>query len=178
MERSSDERRITLSELLDSREKRAMHQQELLKRDNSLLVSVTLNIPGPVKDRPIYRKVMDIALERLISSLPEGSVLCEEQMFLSTGPEGYVLVSQKFLSSEALKRITVKLEEADDLGRLFDMDVLNKDGGVCRADLGRSGRKCLICGDNAKICARSQKHSVEELIDRIDQIIRAAGIEE
>lgn len=72
MERSSDERRITLSELLDSREKRAMHQQELLKRDNSLLVSVTLNIPGPVKDRPIYRKVMDIALERLISSLPEG----------------------------------------------------------------------------------------------------------
>ena len=73
-----------------------MHQQELLKRDNSLLVSVTLNIPGPVKDRPIYRKVMDIALERLISSLPEGSVLCEEQMFLSTGPEGYVLVSQSF----------------------------------------------------------------------------------
>ena len=41
-------RKVTLTELLDSREKRVSHQKELLFEYGGVLVSVTLNIPGPV----------------------------------------------------------------------------------------------------------------------------------
>ena len=47
---------VTLKELLDSRENRVWHQQELIEKYGGVLVSVTLNIPGPIKDKPEYRK--------------------------------------------------------------------------------------------------------------------------
>ena len=43
---------VTLKELLDSRENRVWHQQELLDKYGGILVSVSLNIPGPIKDKP------------------------------------------------------------------------------------------------------------------------------
>ena len=54
--------------------------------------------------------------------------------------------------------------------RLLDIDVMDKDGTVSRKELGLDARKCLICDDDAKVCARSQKHSMEELVARVDEL--------
>lgn len=188
-----EERMVTLTELLDSREQRACCQRELLERYGGVLICITLNIPGPVKDRPSYRAAMEAAAAQLTEKLTEtrqeepgrgAQILHCEIKYFPTGPEGYVVCAGECaggLSLEAVKRLTVEIEEASPLGRLFDMDVLAvKDGalaGVSRRDIGYGRRKCLLCGGDAKVCARSQKHDMRELLAEIDRILDEAGVE-
>lgn len=171
---------VTLMELLDSREARVQHQKELLEAycktevngtasgcDNeSVLISITLNIPGPVKDRPSYRKLMDFA----VSSLEEacGEVLYKEVRYLKTGAEGYVVIGG--MAADEVKGRAIAIEDESEAGRLLDIDVLTMKGGISRANLGFGPRKCLLCHKPAKECARSQRHSMEELLAEVDRI--------
>ena len=184
-------RQLTLMDLLDSRENRVNHQKELLDQyTGSVLVSMTLNIPGPVKDSPEYRKALETGLHRLKAMLDSESILYEEFRPLITGPEGYMIVSGDPL---AIKKAAVAAEEADALGRLFDMDVLVIDEAAKKADenghysltdirsisrsqLGAAPRKCLLCGENAKACARSRAHSMDDLLNKINEILSDAGL--
>lgn len=198
---------LTLMDLLDSRENRVNHQKELLERFtyrdiekclNVALVSMTLNIPGPVKDRPEYRKALETGLHRLKAMLESESILYEEFRPLITGPEGYlalgsispVQTGEEFAME--IKKAAVAAEEADALGRLFDMDVLVIDEAakpdenghfrltdirsISRSQLGAEPRKCLLCGENAKACARSRAHSMDDLLNKINEILSDAGL--
>ncbi len=183
-------RELTLMDLLDSRENRVNHQKELLEQfSGSVLVSMTLNIPGPVKDRPEYRRALETGLHRLKAMFDSEAILHEEFRPLITGPEGYMIVSGDPL---AIKKAAVAAEEADSLGRLFDMDVLvigddaksDEDGqfsltdirSISRSQLGAEPRKCLLCGENAKACARSRAHSMDGLLNKINEILSDAGL--
>ena len=53
---------------------------------------------------------------------------------------------------------------------ILDIDVMDKDGAVSRCELGLDARKCLICDEDAKVCARSQKHSMEELLAKVKEL--------
>ena len=61
----------------------------------------------------------------------------------------------------------IEIEENHILGRCLDIDVYrikdNKVMGISRSDLFKSPRKCFICDLDAKICSRSQTHSIEEI---------------
>lgn len=189
---------LTLADLLDSRENRVNHQLYLLEKyDKSILVSMTLNIPGPVKDTEQYRKALGIAIERLKAILDSNEIfhaqiLHEEFRPLKTGPEGYLVVSpeelglREFNASELacdIKKLAIKVEEADSLGRLFDIDILYCDEqaasplqihdikSVSRSQLNAQPRQCLICGEDAKSCARSRRHDMGQLLSRIDEIL-------
>lgn len=194
---------LTLADLLDSRENRVNHQLYLLEKyDKSILISMTLNIPGPVKDNEQYRKALEIAIERLKAILDSNEIfhaqiLHEEFRPLKTGPEGYLVVSpvspkelglREFNASELaceIKKLAIKVEEADSLGRLFDIDILYCDcdeqaasplqihdiRSVSRSQLNAQPRQCLICGEDAKSCARSRRHDMGQLLSKIDEIL-------
>lgn len=162
-----DLEKVTLMELLDSREKRVAHQQELLETYGSVLVSITLNIPGPIKDKPQYRKVMEWGMEGLLGAFGQ-NVVYKETRFLKTGVEGYICLEG--LEAEEAKYIAVLVESMAPKARLLDIDVIGKSGAVSRSQLGLEPRKCLICDDDAKACARSQKHSMEELLEEIEKL--------
>ena len=81
-------------------------------------------------------------------------------------------------SAEEVKKITCSIEDGSRLGRLFDMDVMTEKGSISRKDLGKPGRKCLICGEDAKLCARSQRHPMQELLAEVDRILEDAEISE
>ena len=183
-------RELTLMDLLDSRENRVNHQKELLEQyPGSTLVSMTLNIPGPVKDRPEYRRALETGLHRLKAMLNSEAIPYEEFRPLITGPEGYLVVNGDPM---AIKKAAVAAEEADALGRLFDMDVLvigdaavpDEKGhysltdirSISRDQLGAGPRKCLLCGENAKACARSRAHSMDDLLKKINVILSDAEL--
>jgi phosphoribosyl-dephospho-CoA transferase len=63
----------------------------------------------------------------------------------------------------AVKRLTLELEEGLPFGRILDLDVWVREGPVGRGDLGLPPRRCLLCGEEAKICARLGGHSFEAL---------------
>lgn len=159
---------VTLKDLLDSREQRVWHQQELLEKYGGALISVTLNIPGPIKDREEYRKVMDWGMEQLLKELE--NVAFSEVKYLKTGAEGYISVQN--IDALELKKIAIKHENLEPKSRLLDIDVMTQDGGISRSALGVAPRKCLLCEENAKACARSQKHSMEELLKRVDVLCK------
>ena len=158
---------VTLKELLDSRENRVWHQQELLDKYSGILVSVTLNIPGPIKDKPEYQKVMEWGMEALLAAFGVNAIYSETR-FLKTGAEGYICLNG--LEKAEAKYLAVIIESMSPKARLLDVDVMDKDGAVSRGELGLDARKCLICDEDAKACARSQKHSMEELLAKVNEL--------
>ena len=158
---------VTLKELLDSRENRVWHQQELLDKYGGILVSVTLNIPGSIKDKPEYQKVMEWGMEALLAAFGVNAIYSETR-FLKTGAEGYICLNG--LEKAEAKYLAVIIESMSPKARLLDVDVMDKDGAVSRGELGLDARKCLICDEDAKACARSQKHSMEELLAKVNEL--------
>ena len=47
---------VSLVQMLDARERRVQHQQELLARYHKPLICFTMNICGPVKDSPLIQR--------------------------------------------------------------------------------------------------------------------------
>lgn len=158
---------VTLMELLDAREQRAAHQWELMKQyPQSSLISITLNIPGPVKDSEKYREALAVGLSELKGQL--ASIVYEEVRWMKTGSEAFLVVNEPALD---VKKKAVAVEEQSPIGRLLDIDVIGKEGPVSREEVGGKPRKCLICDEDAKVCARMQKHSLEELLQKVDEIL-------
>lgn len=165
------EQEVSLIQMLDARERRVWHQQELLGAYGKPLVCFTMNIAGPVKDSPLIRR-----------GFARGRQLLERQFLrcgikplkidLSkavTGPEAFYVLDAEPLT---IKKLTTLVEDASPLGRLFDMDVLRPNGKkVDREELRLEGRKCLICGGPAKVCSSRRVHPVAELQARTTAIL-------
>lgn len=168
---TQNHRKVTLTELLNSREDRAHYQRQLLEHYGGYLVSMTLNIPGPVKDKPAYRTVLKGGMDRISGLIDETKILYQDIRYKVTGAEGYLCIDSEAFDGLTLKKMAVNIEDTDLTGRLLDIDILTKDGCISRKDMGQSGRRCLLCNEDAKICARSQKHKMEDLLRKIDEII-------
>lgn len=161
---------VTLSEVLDARNRRAKRQKELLCLPGAQsLISFSMNMPGEIKRFPLLLSAFEEGLREIRERIPLSDILHDEESRKNTGPEAIFL-----LSSEAafVKRTTAAIEENHTLGRLFDMDVLDASGvSLSRSILGLPPRTCLICGENAKICARNRHHSMELISWRIARIL-------
>lgn len=165
---------VTLQQMLQARELRAERQRAMLAKGRGSLVCFTMNIAGPVKNSPNIREGFEIGLTQLEDQLRGAGarVLCRETYREITGCEAMLLVDREAL---AVKALTVEIEDGSPLGRLFDMDVLRPDGTkVDRQELGLSGRKCLLCGQPAQVCARSRTHSVAQLRQATEELLTAA----
>ncbi len=75
--------------------------------------------------------------------------------------------------NKSISAKTAALKSEPSLGRLFDLDVIRPDGRqVSRTELGLPQRLCLICGNPAKDCARSRRHTVAELQEKTRSILQ------
>lgn len=157
------EHAVTLMEMLNAREARAMRQQQLLEEYRLPVISFCLNIAGPVKNSPVLRRAFREGLERLACALlaQRLDVVAWEEVDVPTGCEALWVVRG---DGRAVKELCVELEDRDPLGRLFDLDVLDPVSGKWdRTQLGQPPRKCLVCGKEGKGCASRRLHTVEEL---------------
>lgn len=160
---------VTLEELLAGRERRAAKQKALLEAYPGVLVSFTVNYPGPVKCNHTALKIHLAGAEAIGGLFICDLVLYNEQVELATGPEGYWVVERP---AGEVKQLAVRLEETHPLGRLFDIDVLGRDGRpLGRESLGLPGRTCLLCGGEPTLCRRQGKHSLKELTGRIGEMV-------
>ena len=158
---------VGIDEILDCREKRVAIQNEMIKKYNKPVISFTMNIPGPIKTNNEIKKAFDIGKKLILEKLKENNIeiLEKKELNVNTGNELFISVNS---SAEKIKNITVAIEESCELGRLFDIDVID----VNFEKLSRkSFRTCLICEEQSQECGRSRKHSVKELQDKIEEIL-------
>lgn len=165
---------VHLAEMLNARDNRAILQRKLLESvADSTLLSVTMNIPGSVKTTREMKTIFLKMIEEVEKNLAEAEVVSKTYQDLKTGPECFLLVKK---NSIELKKRMIQLEEIHPYGRLMDLDVLyiadEQLHSISRIDLGFEPRSCLICKNNAKICARMARHSIDELIQATYQIIQ------
>jgi holo-ACP synthase len=164
---------ITLEQLLNAREQRVLKQQSMIAQFKHPLISFTVNIPGAIKNMPISRSIFREGCEAIKKLLNKDcySPVFFEAYELDTGHEAYLVVN---MDAIALKTKMLQLENTHPLGRLFDLDVIGMDGRpISREDLGYSKRQCLLCKQDAHICGRSKRHSIEELMSEIEIIVRS-----
>lgn len=187
---------ITLEQLLESRDRRAQHQQELLQAfPGCSLVCLTVQPPGPVKRSRESLLTGGAGLSALLDKF--GSVLRHAQVRdLVTGYEAYLLVA---LPPRLTKQLCVDIEDRHPLGRLMDLDVVfapspvvgestemphsvdtkaqtpgvstNTAVIVDRAALGLPERRCLLCGQPARYCMRARTHTTAQLLEKIHQMV-------
>lgn len=160
---------VSMQQMLLRREERAQEQRAMLEETRcAALVSFTLNIPGPVKQSPALQRAFEAGKEQL-SLLFAGHILKTRTTRAVTGSE---LLLALDLAPEAVKSRLVQLENSHPIGRLFDMDVLDREGApLSRTALSAPRRRCLVCGQDAKLCARSAAHSPEALQSRIASLL-------
>ena len=159
---------VTLPALLESREARAAFQKTLLAGYGLPLVSLTVNMPGPVKNNAKSRCIFDAGVLALREALA-GSIRYSKLRDLPTGFEGFFVTD---MPADALKAITCAIEQRHPLGRLMDADVLGPGGqAVGRESIGLPPRGCMVCGAPGPGCARSRAHSLEEMHRHIDTLL-------
>ncbi len=161
-----------LIEILNAREARAEKQKQLLDKFQKPLLCFTMNIPGPEKWN------RDIAIgffvgNRMLLDAFGGKVLHTEQQVTAAGAEAYYVAD---MPAKALKALAAEIEESSPVGRLFDMDVLDTDGKkLQRTEVGYPTRKCLLCDNDAAVCAGRRIHSLPELTDRVGFLLYLAA---
>lgn len=163
----------TLLEILDARERRVQHQKALLAKYQKPLLCFTMNIPGPVKlDRDVSIGFY-VGCRMLRDALQGCKLLHREENRAVTGCEAYYVVD---LPATELKQLAMDIEDTDMIGRLFDMDVLDVSGEkLSRERLGGSRRKCLLCDNDAVVCAGRRTHPLEDLRDRTGFLLYVAA---
>jgi len=162
---------VTVADMMAAREARYVMQQTLLERcPGTALVCLTMNIAGPVKNTAMIRRAFAWGREQIAAVLSASRVVFEAQISEKTGPEAVFAVQADALE---IKRRLCALEDGCRMGRLLDIDVIGADGEkISRTQIGLPPRKCLLCGQDAPVCARSRTHSAAELFARADAIMR------
>lgn len=111
----------------------------------------SLNIAGAVKTFPFARAAFREEVRELSDRLSRFSVLKTEVYEKNTGDCAFFLLKSQAIQ---VKKFLVSIEESHPLGRLFNLDVCGPDGiSVKRHDLGLLPRTCLVCGEDAHVCA-------------------------
>lgn len=161
-----------IAQVLAAKDKRVALQQKIFnKYPEQTLVDVKMNIPGPIKNNRYLTKMFATGTKELEDSWNRlgYDFKLVVQINYDSGCENFYVLD---LPIEKVKRSTINFEDQTPLGRLFDADVLvkNREAAISRRDLGEQARKCFLCNRPAKECARSRRHSVEQMQAFISKI--------
>ena len=151
----------TLEEILEAREDRMRRREALQKEKRCPVISMTMNIPGAMKDSPMIEHVFDWYMGELQTLFGEDAEGDYEALYKDTGPELLWAVRRP---AREVKRAAIRLEEQYPAGRLLDIDVFDEEGNaISRTDLGLPERGCLVCGAPGRACASRQLHPIGEV---------------
>ena len=155
---SHEGRAIALDDILAARDARAARQQAMLAQ-GGVLLSLTLVAPGAVKRSPLLDAIFAAALDAIRPLVDDARARIE-----AVDDSGHHALYLLDGEARDWKTRMLALENRAPLSRLWDIDIIDRDGvAVSRRDLGLPPRRCLICDDDAKTCARERRHDIAAL---------------
>ncbi len=173
---------MNLQSILKARELRT-EQRLAFAKDGFASVSLTFNIPGAVKSNNRIQKAFDYSVVMLEDFFLANRVLTnkgQSQRWTDAAGDFYITpIIETSKSIKEVKDLCERFEQNHLLGRLIDVDVVDKDGSSISSG---KAKKCFICNEPAMVCARKQTHSIEELNSyiscKIDTFLRSKKLDE
>ena len=160
-----------LEAVLEARDARVERRKRITDKWPRPLISLSVVMPGPVKDCAASRYLRQAALDVLMPALGRRGWSADigEVHDGVAGPDAIIAVAAP---ATELKLATVAIEDTHPLGRLWDLDVTDpRMEAVSRRSLGLPARRCLVCSQPAHACARSRAHPLEEVLTAIRAVI-------
>lgn len=160
-----------MKEILIARENRWLHTNNLVERYKLPVIIITLNIPGKYKCKRDYLYCHNAITKDFLDYLysKELTILYFEARVDKDGPEAFIIANS---STNDLKKIAIDFEENHFLGRIADIDVKGKNKEMLnRKDFRLNERRCFICNNPARECILSNRHTLEELLTVIDELV-------
>lgn len=170
--RTYDKAEVDLEEVLRFREKKDSVQVHMLEECSvGVVVSLGMNIPGPVKCTPLIEAAFYEGIRELEKVMEKSGKEILRKVILKEQAGCAAVCLVKEADGIQMKQEMILLEKSHALGRIWDIDVIGKEGMISRESVGVQSRKCLICGLNAKVCGRNRSHGIRELQARTAEII-------
>ena len=163
----SEEKTVSIQDIMHCREQRAKFQNSFLESYHSPVISFCMNIPGPIKTNPDIRHAFEQGYHVIKTVLLKHHIFIQNEILIHNFTGDEYILSVDANASE-IKKWMCEIEDTHPLGRIFDIDVI-EDGTKLSRD---SFRKCILCGCQAQECARSRRHSVDEMFQAITELIR------
>ena len=163
---------VSMADILASREERVRIQYEISRRFSCPIISFTMNIAGPRKNSILVMRAFTLGLRDLYKEIdPQGILYQHIDKTSPTGPLAILAINR---DAYGLKDICVGIEEKTAFGRLFDMDVLDKDLNKIER---KTERCCLVCGATGRSCAAGRIHPLDEITEKMNRIMVDALID-
>ncbi|MDD4540945.1 MAG: triphosphoribosyl-dephospho-CoA synthase, partial [Eubacteriales bacterium] len=140
-------------------------------------LSVTLLMPGTTKSTSLSRAFLhEYCIYLRGQLLGQGFDITQEEPCPDPAGDAYFFVLSAATDPYQLKTFTILLEEEFLWARVLDLDLyLSENRQVSRSDINSPERSCLICGEMAHVCSRSQRHPTTELQQLVRQY-QCAGL--
>lgn len=155
---------LELKDILEGKETRAHRRNQLLTTGNEPVISLTINMPGSVKDSPVIRKIFKQGVREIERQLRVTSC----QIFYDKiGPQALFSVVAE---PTYIKAIACQIEQGESWSRLWDIDVYDSKGTTVASESRKQGRVCFLCEDLATVCMRENRHSLEEILKKVENL--------
>lgn len=140
------------------------------------VLTITLRTPGALLTSPALMRARDLALDAVLEECAARGwpVSLQETYDGPTGPEAVAPISGA--TALEVKRLAIALEDTGALGPVWNIDVYGANGPVSRIDAGSSLRRCLVCDHDAVDCARTLRHTKEELDSAVQRALGTAPV--
>ncbi|WP_368486546.1 citrate lyase holo-[acyl-carrier protein] synthase [Spiroplasma sp. DGKH1] len=162
------------NKILLNREQHYLLQQQLVNKYQAGLLTVNLNIPGAHKQQPQYHHFFQTIIKpQLFAFLQSKGINYQtsQEIYDETG-DYLVIVLPQLANYLHMKELLIAFEMKAKIYQLLDFDIYDQHlQAISRQQLNLPMRKCYLCAEPAKWCARQKTHLISELLCYINNVI-------
>lgn len=160
---------MAINDMLEARESRVRFIHDLIRKEKKPVILIKANIPGNDKNIKEAFVITSLFAKEIVSLFHIYDIFSYAS---ADGP--YHLLSIEGIMPIDLKKALVHLEEHHPLGRFVDLDLyVDETYSISRVELSLRARRCYLCDEDARICSKTKKHTVDELLQVIETSVKS-----
>jgi|GEM_PF-2270932 len=167
----------SLHDVFTSKQQRTERQHDLVQRHQLPILTLTLHMPIALAKKAYTKVIFQSAIDAIQHKIKQlnWEVETRQIVHLNIGSEALFVVDTP--SANLLKKAMMQIEHEHKLGQLFNIDIINRHGKtVSRKSSNMAARQCMICQQAAHICASTNRHTIEEIENKIMKLCDAEAV--
>ncbi len=152
--------------ILKARDIRAETIRRYSKTAKTIVV-LSVNMPGAMKNTP-HGAYLLRQFSKVVCDTFDATLINRHE-----SDAGDYDVFETSWDAKHVKTLCLDIEDQIPLGRFIDLDVHTQGGAFSRAMLGVPERRCFVCDDMARQCARTKKHRLSVLRETLNEHVEA-----